>query len=444
MSATVSIFVAVFFLAFFARNDSKEYPMFATRLWLPLIWMLLTSTRLFEIIFPSQSAENATDTIAAYLKGNATERGISIAFICMGLIALSRKKIHFGALAKANSWLFLLYFYALISIGWSDFPGVSFKRWIRIIGSLIMALIMLVDDDPGGAFEHIFRRYASFCLIFSVILVKFYPKIGFVTSAMGTRSWAGIASHKNELAIFCSFALVFFVWRFLKSRPSINAYDIILVLMCLYLLMRTGSATADVTVLLALLVLFIITFMKGNLKKVIIFTLALSFIGFLIVGIFLEQPQGGISGAFFRAAGRESTLTGRVPIWEYVLKLGNKDLIAGAGYESFWMANLLIVRARFAFGPNTAHSGYVDIILSLGIIGLAILIILIFKSIARLVKSEYLATNYGRIIFVFFIMALLRNITESSMMNLSLSWFLFLLCTIRVINPLALDRGTKT
>jgi len=350
----------------------------------------------------------------------------------MGLITLAKNRPNLLTLFKANVWLFMLHFYALISIGWSDFPGVSLKRWIRIVGSLIMAMIVLIGDDYRGAFEHVFRRYASICITLSVVLVRFYPRIGFVTGLMGTRSWAGVASHKNELAIICAFSLVFFLWRFLKSRPSINMFDIIPAFMCVYLLMRARSATADITALLGLFILFSMTLMKGNLKKIILFTLIISFISFLVFAIFINQSDGGISGTLFRAAGRDSTLTGRIPIWQYLLKLGSKDLIGGSGYESFWIANLANVWARFAFGPTNAHSGYVDVILNLGIFGLVILLVLFGKSLVKLGEKGEIASNYGRIIFIFFVIILLRNLTESSIMNLSLSWFLFLLCSINV------------
>jgi hypothetical protein len=168
--AIISLIVAFFFLAIFIRNDHKEFSAFSARLWLPLIWMLLTSTRLLGIIFPTKSTNNAFEAVGVYLQGNATERGISVVLVCIGLITLAKKRLNLLNLVKANAWLFMLHFYALISIGWSDVPGVSLKRWIRIIGSLIMALIVLIDDDYRGAFEHVFRRYAAICLTLSVVL----------------------------------------------------------------------------------------------------------------------------------------------------------------------------------------------------------------------------------------------------------------------------------
>jgi len=430
--AFISLILAFSFLAIFIRNDHKEYPAFSARLWLPLIWLLLTSTRLLEIAFPVQGAVGASDAVEAYVRGNAMDRGVSAVLICLGLWALGKSKFNIAALIKDNAWLFLLHFYAFISIGWSDFPGISLKRWVRVFGSLIMALLVMVDDDYREAFEHIFRRYAAICLTLSVVLIRFYPRFGFVTGVMGTRSWAGVATHKNELAILCAFSLLFFIWRILKPKSGSRVYDIIGIFLAIYLLIRAGSATAGVASLIGLFMLFSMTLMKYNLKKVIIFTVILSFTIFFISTIFLKQSDADLAGNLYRAAGRDPTLTGRVPIWQFLLKLGSKKLVTGSGYESFWPANLAKVWARFAASPNNAHNGYLDVLLNLGIIGLIVLLILIVKSLIRLGGMGQMSSAHGRIVFVFFIIILLRNISESSMLNPSLSWFLFLLCSIRV------------
>lgn len=430
----ISLILAFIFLAIIFRNDRREYPAFSARLWLPILWLLLISTRLLEIVLRTQSVFNAPDAVEAAIQGNAVGMLVSLALIGLGLLTLLKSRFKLREIIKDNSWLFILYLYALISIVWADYQEVSLKRWVRICGSLIMVLLILINDDFKEALEHVIRRYAFICLSLSVILLKFYPSIGFPTGVMGTRVWAGVAYHKNELAIICAISLLFFIWRILKSRPALNRYDVIPVIISAYLIIRARSATANIEVIVGLFLILSMTLLKNNLKKVMMFTIIVSFISFMVVAIF--QKDTDTAGYLYRVAGRDSTLTGRVPMWQYLIELGGKNLIGGSGYESFWLKNLEKIWARFAFGPNNAHNGYVDILLNLGIIGLVLLIVVIAKSLARLGTMEKVASNHGRILFVFFIIILLRNITESSMMNLSLSWFLFLLCSINVEGPM--------
>ena len=60
----------------------------------------------------------------------------------------------------------------LVSILWSDFPLVSFKRWVKTAGTVTMALVLLTDPASLEALEAIFRRTVYILIPFSVILVK--------------------------------------------------------------------------------------------------------------------------------------------------------------------------------------------------------------------------------------------------------------------------------
>ena len=53
---------------------------------------------------------------------------------------------------------FLLY--CFIAILWSDFPFVALKRWIKMLGHPIMALILLTEPDSDEAFVRLMKRSA--------------------------------------------------------------------------------------------------------------------------------------------------------------------------------------------------------------------------------------------------------------------------------------------
>ena len=66
---------------------------------------------------------------------DATVFGILLA---AGIILLIDRRVRTYACIKAN-WLILTYFaYCLLSVLWSDFPDITFKRWIKAIGDLTM------------------------------------------------------------------------------------------------------------------------------------------------------------------------------------------------------------------------------------------------------------------------------------------------------------------
>ena len=53
-----------------------------------------------------------------------------------------------GALLRANTLLVVFFCYCAVSVLWSDFPFVAFKRLTKGIGNLTMVLIVLSDPAP--------------------------------------------------------------------------------------------------------------------------------------------------------------------------------------------------------------------------------------------------------------------------------------------------------
>ena len=75
---------------------------------------------------------------------------------------------------------------ALLAILWSDFQFVAFKRWIKILGHPIMALVVLTDPDPIEALRRLFKRAAFVLVPMSILFIKYFPEYG-----RGFDQWTG-------------------------------------------------------------------------------------------------------------------------------------------------------------------------------------------------------------------------------------------------------------
>ena len=64
-----------------------------------------------------------------------------------------------------------------MSVLWSDFPDVAFKRWIKAIGDLAMVLVIVTDAEPIGT-RRLFSRPGFVLLPTSVLLIKYYANLG--------------------------------------------------------------------------------------------------------------------------------------------------------------------------------------------------------------------------------------------------------------------------
>ena len=65
-----------------------------------------------------------------------------------------------------------------MSIGWSDYPDVAFKRWIKSLGDFVMVLIILTDRDRYAAIKRALTWTAFLLMPLSVLFIKFYPDLG--------------------------------------------------------------------------------------------------------------------------------------------------------------------------------------------------------------------------------------------------------------------------
>ena len=88
------------------------------------------------------------------------------------------------------------------------------------------------------------------------------------------------------------------------------------------------------------------------------------------------DPLGGALDAALMGRGEQvSSLTGRVEIWEEVGRFTARRPWAGWGYDSFWTPpHVAEVSENCGWGLREAHSAYRDVLLSVGLVGLLLLV----------------------------------------------------------------------
>jgi len=416
----VALFACFFVIIIFLKFDQKEWPEFSNWLWIPLLWLLFSSTRIISILFPIESNQ---DVISQYLEGNVYNRVIFSLLILIALAVLLKNKNFFDVKKKINTWMIILYLFALLSMMWAVYPLVSFKRWIMIFGHLLMIYLVFNHEDNHKALEHLLRRYFFIITTLSLLLVKFFKNIGFERTVHGTKVWSGVMTHKNELGAACALAIIFAIWRFFKNKNWTIMFEVVILLISFYLLARSGSATAIILALQGILLLFIVY--KYDINKIKKF-FALYVIAFILIMIIWQDFFNDTLTSLFSVLGRETTLTGRIPMWRDLIKMGSKHFWLGYGYENFWLTNFSQVWSKYSFRPNQAHNGYIEIFLDLGLIGLILFMIYLingFRKVMGLMEGD---KGFYGLILVYGIMILFNNITEAFFLKPTLEWFLLL------------------
>ncbi|NIR71117.1 O-antigen ligase family protein [candidate division KSB1 bacterium] len=314
---------------------------------------------------------------------------------------------------------------------WSDFPFVSFKRWIKSIGILVMVLVVFSESDPVNAVKTVLRRCAYVLVPLSVVFIKYYPDLGRSYSRWtGEAYYHGVATTKNGLGFLCLFSGIYFFWDLLAMWRKRNTHfdkqkvfiHIVFLIMVLWLLRMADSATSTMCFITGVFILVWteLPIMKRNVKAIggLVLFYALVF----LILILLSDVEVLVS-----SMGRDMTLTGRLDLWNQLIDIEINPLV-GTGYESFWLgARAEEFWARYWWRPNQSHNGYLETYLNLGWIGTLLLVVVIISAYQKSTRTFLLDYDYGKFRLTFLVMVLFYNVTEAAFHGVHLMRFFFIL-----------------
>jgi len=432
MPRQLALFLCLAFVFWLFRRDRTLRPMRSAALWLPLIWLSIIGSRSVSAWFGNATPMESPE---AYVEGSPLDRNIYLALIVAGGFVLARRGFTLRQFSTANRWLFAFFIYLGISSIWADHPFVSFKRWIKDVGHVIMTLIILTDGHPVQALRAVFARFGYLVIPLSAVLIKYYPELGTYYTADWNKVSCGVAVEKNALGCNTLIFGLFLAWDWIEARQASSekmpradlAGRLLLAALVLWLLRQSQSSTSLALFVLGAGIICCIRmpFARVRIQHLGRYTLIAAVTGL----IFFSVP--GVRESVVTMLGRDLTLTGRTDIWDAVLKEPINPLL-GTGYQSFWIGQ----RAekyweRWIFHPNQSHNGYIETYLNTGLLGLALLCILLITS-GRNLRDELLANTRGATFrFSLFIVFIIYNWTEAMYDRMSPAWFVTLVAIMR-------------
>src|SRR4029077_12258336 len=141
------------------------------------------------------------------------DRTIFFLLIVLAIGVLVVRGFNWGGFFARNIFLVAFLSFALVSVLWSDFPFVSFKRWFRDLGSYLVILVVLSDPHPLEASRTLLRRLCYLLMPLSVLLVKYYPALARQYDEWaGAVMFVGASSSKNMLGVARLISGIFFFW----------------------------------------------------------------------------------------------------------------------------------------------------------------------------------------------------------------------------------------
>ncbi len=402
-------------------------------LWIPIGWLAICASR---TVGQWLGGGIGMDTSAGFEEGSSFDASVFGGFVVVGFAVVGMRWRRVGKVLRANWPLLLFFLYCAVSISWSDFPAVAFKRWIKAVGDLTMVLIVLTDPQPRAALRR-FLTWPGFILVpLSILLIRYFPVMGRAYSAWTGEAFnVGVATGKNGLGYVCLIFGLGSVWCIFSAlKIGINRQtrgkllaNLMLLALTLWLFNMAHSATSFACFLIGGCLMFAISRRAIWRHPVFIHGMVAAVLFLVVYGLFLN-PKAGLT----EAVGRDSTLTGRTRIWNDVLRLTVNPVI-GAGYESFWLGKRLeeIWLTNWEH-PNQAHNGYLEVYLDLGWVGLTLIATMMFAGYRNAVRAVSRAPNLMSLKIAFLVVAILYNCTEHAFRELHPVWIMFLLAVITI------------
>jgi exopolysaccharide production protein ExoQ len=278
------------------------------------------------------------------------------------------KSLKSGALM----WLALAMF-AITSAAWSVDFGATMRAGIQYL-VLIITAIGIAESLEAEEFMDLLARVCFLSAIVSMVLLIISPQTVIGEFAGDYR---GVFPQKNPLGQAMAMGTIACLHGIMTSKRG-RLFRIIMIATFTLVTLRAASATSLLTMALFIVLGSALNAAKKRgsvadivLKGALIIAPPIMLIFFFNQSVLLEMM------------GKDATLTGRTDIWEYVIPDIYQRPVLGWGYAAFWSVGnpaAVKISETLRWWVPQAHNGVLEILLSIGFVGLILYVIMLGRT----------------------------------------------------------------
>lgn len=344
---------------------------------------------------------------------------IFLAFCYLIVVAIAFAHFRWTIAAlRRNPAIVAIVVLGFFSVFWAESPDIVLRRAVAIGGTILFGVVVairLTFAEQLRLFRWTNRLIAVCCVGLAVVSPHS------VLAAVG-EGWAirGIFIHKNHAG--AAMALGFLMeWYFKESTARGRLLRRIALVVFFVLLVASNSATSLVAVIATMFVVSCFNFLHVRCKIPLPLIFAIVLIGSGTVLV--------LQDVVIQMLGRNSDLTGRTELWAFVVGMIAKRPLFGYGLSGFWMGaseETLDAQKLLGWNPIYAHNGFLEIALSLGLVGLLVVLYILGTGLKRVLANPQMNQPSGNMWpIAFFVFVLVHNMGECTLlMQNSLEWSL--------------------
>ncbi len=295
-----------------------------------------------------------------------------------------------------------------LSALWSDYPFPTVRRSVTLSSCVFFGAYCYVQFGLKGTLE-LMGRATIIGAILSIAAFYLMPSIGHETAQGYENAMRGIFAQKNSMGESMLLASTWYIYRLCDNPKSAVRSLLCLALLYICIFMTKSATSLVIAIIVASVGAIFWSEANWRRRMLVVYLLAVAFI-FALAFVAFDTAQ------LLAVLNRDPSFTGRFPLWDYSLRAAFDRPWLGYGFSGFWNVDSPTVQTIWAaidWQAPSAHNGYIDIMLQIGVVGL-VLYFWVWSSIIgnSLVAWWQRTLPEARWLLLFMLVNLLLNLDE--------------------------------
>lgn len=384
------------------------------------IWMEMTA--LFCALFLFSNALGVFYDAKTLADDLPIMRALWYPVYLLGLVGAAMRPARMTRYVVINALAFAPVLMVAASYLWSIDPPITFRRAIAL-GCCTMFGIYMAARFDWRDFLRMLALVFGALAIACVITALAFPARG-IMHEIHPGAWSGVWTEKNEMgSMMARGVLVFGAIALLYPDLRRRAWVWAGLGLCVGLVLLSTSKTSLLAVIAIAAIMVAVSALRRGAVTGVLFAALAGLGATLFAGLLIWNLD-----LFFELLGKERSLTGRTDIWAALIQSVSEKPLLGYGYGVFWRGEYgpaWWVRQATEWEVPTAHNGWFETALNIGLIGLAITAVYVVAAAAAGVARiwSHRATAFA---LPYIGLTILFSFSESVILqHNNLAWMLF-------------------